>query len=158
MLDGPRELTHLASFLARAVSEFLNDNRVKPALEASRADPTLTTSQRGSLAAALRAVTTLLDKVPIESGVVVHKPVTLYLKTVPSRPSYGTLHLDLNGTTTTVADLLACVAELLQHPVSALSLETQAGKEVVSHVHHDWTIASVSRGCVLNAYVQTTSQ
>ena len=138
----------------RAVSQWVADNRIRAALEASRSDPSLSGTERAALATALRVVTAMAEKVPPSDAVLTHVPITVYLKTVPSRPSFGVLHLDLNGTTTPVRELVTCIAELLQHPLSAVHLETQAGKPVLFDVHGDWTVVAVSKPCVLNVYVR----
>ncbi len=139
----------------RAVGEWLANNNVILALEAALGDPSLAAEDRAALRQALGSVAAFNEKVVgLAQAPEVHKTITVYLKLTPARPSFGALHLDLDGTTTTVADLVSCCAELLRHEEAAVHLETTAGKPVVPSLHGAWSIASISRNCVLNCFIQ----
>jgi hypothetical protein len=135
--------------LHRAVSDWLAHNCVRQALEAASGDPALSTTERGSLATALRAVALFVAKVPVpavaDGEVAPRRNVVLFLKSSLSRPSHGALHLPFNGVTATVVQVVQLAAELLGHSSARLHLETQAGKLVRHCLLHVRLLAVVQR-------------
>lgn len=122
----------MTSELCRYISDWLVLNCVPEALQASALDPDLTIPERRTLQQASAAVAKYLDKMPARvmlDGSVPLK-VQVNLKCCGGKASVGSMPVDVDGDKCTVKMLYEYLSDVLMHPVTTLSLHTQAGKRV----------------------------